>query len=550
TSGAGQDRVILGGGSDTAELGDGDNRVLGDAGENDWTGDDVLTTTTPEEGGVDTITTGAGQDMIAGGQDGDEIDAGNGDNTVLGDQGVITLAGRVVRAVSEDTVNGGADTITTGTGRDVILGGLAGDTIASGDGDDAILGDLGRVSDAGTGTGRMQTLVGEPAGGHDVIASGAGDDMILGGQGNDTLDTGTGEDLAFGDGGVVTFTGTADIVTLLMTDEARGGNDRITSRGATGDDILLGQAGDDRIVAAGADDLIVGDIARIVLSNPAGALANQSAADRLTRMTGVMIDIGGNDTIFGGNGFDIVLGGFGDDVIHGQGGQDILIGDTAILTRQWSARADGSVAERMTIDTNFAFITGGYDQIHGDAGPDIMIGNLGPDLFFGDTASDLIFSDGYAGIFKAVFPLGFGDISMTQRFLYTSNFAGPGALDVVSEAQQDASIGANLNYYPEEPTRPERDRFGTLDGMSMDEIWQAVVNALDDPALLRSLAVLIQSGADVTLIAESLFSSLVEAGLLSGNLPPTVLEALIERLLAVIEAKQAVAEAQLPIAAE
>ena len=530
-------------------LGDGDNRALGESGVNDWTGSDVLTTTTPAEGGADDITTGDGDDLIAGGQDGDVIDAGDGDNTVLGDQGVITLAAGVIRAVSEDRSNGGADRITTGSGRDVIIGGLAGDTIGSGAGDDAILGDLGQISEAGASTGFMRALTGEPGGGDDLIESGSGDDMIIAGQGNDRVDTGTGEDLAFGDSGHVTYRGTADIVTLRMTDEARGGDDRITSRGAVGDDILLGQAGDDRIDAGGADDLIVGDIARMTLSDPAGALANQSAADRLVKLTAVLIDIAGDDTVFAGNGYDIVVGGFGDDVLHGQGGQDILIGDTAIIGRSWTENRDGSVDERMTIDTNFAYVTGGYDQIHGNGGPDIMIGNLGPDLFFGDTANDLIFSDGYAGIFKATFPIGFGDISMTQRFLFTSNFAGPGALDVVSESQQDAAIGANLDLFEDDPTLDDGLGADLGPGLSLEAVWMAVVDAMDDPALLRSLALLIQSGADVTLIAESLLSSLISAGLLTGNLPPTVLEALIERLLDMIEAKEAGA-ASLPIAAE
>lgn len=549
TTGWGHDRVILGGGADIADLGDGNNRVLGDSGTNNWTTNDVLSTSTNAEGGADDITTGSGQDMIAGGQDGDTIDAGDGNNTVLGDQGNITLASGIITAISEDTVNGGADNITTGTGRDVVLGGLLGDTIGSGDGDDIILGDLGRVSDAGAGLGTIRTLVGEPKTGDDIIASGTGDDLILGGQGDDTIDTGTGEDLAFGDGGTVTFTGTADIVTLRMTDEARGGDDTISSFGAVGDDILLGQAGDDRINAGGADDLIVGDIARMTLSDPALALANQSAADRLVNLTAVLINIAGDDTVFAGNGYDIVVGGFGDDVLHGQGGQDILIGDTAIINRSWTANPNGSVSERMTIDTNFAYVTGGYDRIHGDGGPDIMIGNLGPDLFFGDTASDLIFSDGYAGIFKATFPVGFGDISMTQRFLFTSNFAGPGALDVVSESQQDAAIGANLDLFEDEPSLFGGREAEGGQGLLLDDVWMAVVNAMDDPALLRSLALLIQSGADVTLIADSLFASLVSAGVLSGTLPPTVLEALIERLLDMVEAKEADAS-DLPIAAE
>ena len=83
--------------------------------------------------------------------------------------------------------------------------------------------------------------------GDDVIDTGAGDDMVISGLGNDSVITGEGRDLVLGDSGDLAFTKDAKIVSVVMTDKDRGGNDDITGEDSAGDKILLGQFGQDRI---------------------------------------------------------------------------------------------------------------------------------------------------------------------------------------------------------------------------------------------------------------------------------------------------------------
>jgi hypothetical protein len=155
-------------GGDSIEGGEGWNIALGDHGYLDWTasdptrayarahgGDDddagdidriVSTDTGAQYGGNDTITSGSGADVIIGGQGADTIVAGNGWNIVIGDGGELFAAARnvrnwdtvavsgflpmtlgLIRTVQPDV--GGADTITTGSHPDIVLGGAGGDVI-------------------------------------------------------------------------------------------------------------------------------------------------------------------------------------------------------------------------------------------------------------------------------------------------------------------------------------------------------------------------------------------------------------------------------------
>ncbi|MEH6776434.1 MAG: calcium-binding protein, partial [Cereibacter changlensis] len=343
-----------------------------------------------------------------------------------------------------------------------------------------------------------------------------------------------------------------DIVTLEMTDIERGGDDLIYADAEDlGDDILMGQAGNDTIRAGGGDDVILGDIALFTFLHPHDRLPGQSAADRMLRLEATRIDIGGDDLIYGGIGNDIAVAGFGADLMYGGDGQDILIGDTAIITRRWVDEAKGGLTEWLTIDTNFAFIQGGYDHIHGEGDHDVMVGNLGPDMFYGDTAEDAIFSDGYAGLFRAWLPQGFeGRAENDQRYLYTSNFAGAGAVDVVSNAQQNAAIGNPLDAV-EDGSLGKVLTFPGRNALDPD-LWRRTIDMLDEPRMLRAMAQMIAMGADSELLADSMLSSLIEAGLLSGDTDPVMLELLIERLAKVLHqrAQNDAAMGERPLAAE
>src|SRR5205814_398899 len=123
-----------------------------------------------------------------------------------GDSGQISssaVPSRLGLITSIDTGIGGADTIATGSGDDIVIGGAAGDTIGAGEGNNTVFGDSGLIDYAARERGGL--LAGDDSdpsdvdriwsltsgvGGPDTITTGAGDDTILGGADADTIDAG------------------------------------------------------------------------------------------------------------------------------------------------------------------------------------------------------------------------------------------------------------------------------------------------------------------------------------------------------------------------
>ena len=163
TGGIGPNIVIGGIGDDTIEAG-GDaspDVILGDNGRAVFLNGkaQLVETFSPENGGVDTIVAGDGPNILVGGSKGDDITGGaavEGD-IVLGDNGkaLFNEAGELIEIFSTVDLDGagqpfgGDDTIRTGNGADVIIGGSGSDLIeADGDDDfaDIVLGDSGRAT--------------------------------------------------------------------------------------------------------------------------------------------------------------------------------------------------------------------------------------------------------------------------------------------------------------------------------------------------------------------------------------------------------------------
>ena len=274
--------------------------------------------TAPAFGGVDHITDDASDDIILGGQSGDIIGAGAGNNLVFGDNGRITAAKTLLAGgnfssqpitlglvETIESLIGGDDDITTGIGKDIVLGGIGADTIIANDGETSgndgrnlVLGDSGYLDWTADDTGRVYaattaaagTLPGDDSdasdidrifstepddGGHDEITTGGGDDIVLGGEDMDTIVAGAGQNLVFGDSGQITAaaTGAANFSTQPITlglvetiESLIGGDDDITT--GIGRDIVLGGIGADTIIAndgeTGGNDgrnIVLGDSA-------------------------------------------------------------------------------------------------------------------------------------------------------------------------------------------------------------------------------------------------------------------------------------------------
>ena len=213
----------------------------------------------------------------------------------------------------ESTVLAGAgnDFVTSGVGRDSLVGDDGDDTLNAGGGIDTVLAGAGR--DFVTGGAGIDSISGGD--GFDTVFSGTGNDTIDGGLGNDSLNGQDGNDLILGGDGNDRLTGAA-------------GNDVLD--GGLNDDTLKGDAGTDMLFGRDGADLLVGGTENDRLEGEAGA-------DRMRGETGLDTLLGGteadnlsggadNDLLDGGNGNDSLLGDFGNDTVLGGAGDDLVRG--------------------------------------------------------------------------------------------------------------------------------------------------------------------------------------------------------------------------------
>lgn len=424
---SGADTIFGGAGNDSASITDDHNTDVYDLGEGTGDQDAVWFSNFASTNGVNVTFTAndaatyayangfasgsfSGAEIVGGTEYNDTINAGaDSDGQVLYGQG-------------------GADSITGGSGNNVIYGGTGADSISSGAGADRV--DGGDGSDViyyGTGTdtvygGAGDDLVDDVAGWqagpfNDYVDGGDGNDTIYTGDGSDTLLGGAGNDLLFGEDG---------------NDSADGGAGNDTLWGGIGNDTLIGGAGADSIHGeAGNDviDLTANDFA-------ADAAYGGDGDDLITSRTDLD---GGSDSLYGGAGRDTLIAGAGDLVDGGSTGDDI---DTLDLTSApvygtttftFTASGAGTItnsgqtgtfteievirategadsinatgdAGGMVIDAgagndsvfggsgNDSFTGGtGNDSLQGGAGNDTLAGDVGDDRLFGGTGADLIY---------------------------------------------------------------------------------------------------------------------------------------------------------------
>ncbi|MFZ0529420.1 MAG: HYR domain-containing protein [Propionicimonas sp.] len=436
--GAAGDLIVANDG-ETPSSPDGNDVVFGDYGYLDWITAAKPNNPSPRSldqawswfegfGGSDDITTGIRNDFVFGGSGDDIIDASDGQNIVFGDHGRITgletdapnqpildsltvddypiavlqLVEGYVPAGSETIGEfGGADTITTGIGRDMVFGGADGDTIVANDGqndarpdhNNIVFGDYGFVDylindllvteDSSSGepadTTRDIDRVWSDAtathlGGADTITTGAANDIVIGGVANDTIRAGSGSNLVFGDNARLTSMWGIHPDTVYSVHEfaicvletigfpsGQGSDGDDTLYGSPGNDILMGGGGDDVIFGGAGNDLIFGDDGIVKCrngtpydpKNPNGVCAGLGGPISFTATNTRTLSANGNDDlIFAGEGNDIVLGEQGMDVIYGEDGDDLLIGGSNVA---------------LALDT--------IDVIDGGAGTDLITGD-------------------------------------------------------------------------------------------------------------------------------------------------------------------------------
>ncbi|MHC4294389.1 MAG: calcium-binding protein, partial [Planctomycetota bacterium] len=379
--------------TDTIAAGNGNNIVLGDNGKVDYQAGtnllETISTTDPDIGGGDAIDSGSGDDVVLGGVGTDTIAAGNGNNIVLGDNGKVDYqAGtNLLETISTtDADIGGNDAIASGNGNDVILG-VGADTIAAGDGNNIVLGDNGYImylTDGDPADIDLITATDPTIGGNDIITTGAGNDIIIAGTAADTASAGAGNDLVFGDHGKVEGDVDANLLPLAMSVKPFSFTAIYTQNSdGGGNDWLSGDAGEDIILGQQGGDVIWGG----------------DDDDDL---------IGGHNVQGGHDGGDSIDGGAGNDVIAGDNAVILRSADTLNarmreLAGETIYDANGnplitgdlqtdpyltSEREITILDHSFtpASDTWGSDYIAGGAGRDIIFGELGNDVIQGDAS--------------------------------------------------------------------------------------------------------------------------------------------------------------------
>lgn len=340
TSTDGVDLIAAGLNDDFVDAGMGNDMVWGGSGSDELhggAGDDTLYGSV----GDDTVTGGSGDDFVFGGDGQDRVLGGVGSDVLVGGDGNDDLSG----GDNNDTVRGGggADSMTGGAGDDMlsyafdtagvtvnlttngVSGGEAhGDTILAfesvtgGSGDDVLVGDAG-VNQLFGGDGNDVILGGFD---NDWINGGAGNDIMRGGEGSDKLIGAGGSDSIFGGGGSDLLVGGGG------NDDLSGGDNNDVVRGGAGADSMTGGAGNDMLTYASDT---AGVTVNLTNNTASGGEADGDTISAFENVTGgsgndVLIGDAGANQLLGGHGNDVILGGFDNDWIGGGAGNDFIRG--------------------------------------------------------------------------------------------------------------------------------------------------------------------------------------------------------------------------------
>jgi Ca2+-binding RTX toxin-like protein len=334
------------------------------------------------------------------------------------------LDGNGNAAIVGDGAELGNDTITTGSGGDVVVAGLGTDNVTSAGGANIVFGDEGRVGyqDQGDTAGasvlseiRSLYLDGSDAflqGGDDTLTTGTGDDVILGGLGIDDLDTTGGANIVLGDEGFILYqdqldTNGASVLAHVCSLYLDGHGLFIQG----GDDLITTGSGDDIVIAGlGSDTIDAGDGANIVLADE-GCITFQTGSGLRDRIESAYLDGSGrsphdvpeasvgNDLVVTGNGDDVVIGGLGDDMINAGDGANIVLGDEGFVQYQSQLELGEARQELGEIATSFtdggsAFVPGGADTITTGDGDDFVLTGSGHNAVSAGNGTNIVIGDG------------------------------------------------------------------------------------------------------------------------------------------------------------
>lgn len=312
--------------------------------------------------GDDEVAGGSGSDILIGGAGNDYAlyeNSSGGITVDLSHQWTIDKSGNPVSGSGSFAHGGDADgdqlsgieSITGGTGEDILIGDKNANTLNGGDGNDRL--------DGGAG--------------NDTLNGGDGDDtFVYDGQGKDTIDDfNQGEDVLEITGAPKTFTSVLDVIDNAQLD---GNGNTVITFDSKNSLTLLGFTGTLTTV-----DVVFN--APIVGTNGPDDIQGNALANK--------IDGGaGDDTIEGLGGGDTLIGGAGNDWLsYGQSGAAV----TVELVAKGVAITSGGDADGDTA-TLFENIVGSAnaDELTGDSGNNMIAGGVGNDIIDGGAGNDTV----------------------------------------------------------------------------------------------------------------------------------------------------------------
>ena len=254
----------------------------------------------------------------------------NAAGTILVNGGAVAIRGGTATVANTALVQsygqGGNDTITLNEAngalpRANLFGGAGNDTLTGGSGGDMLFGQTG--NDTLLGKGGFDFLFGGSE--NDTLTGGDADDQVFGESGNDRMIWNPGDDTDLNEGG-------AD-------------NDTVEVNGGNGAEVFTTTANGARVRFDRLDpapfSIDIGTSENLVL-NANGGNDTFSATGNLAALIQITVDGGaGDDTLLGSNGIDSLIGGDGNDFIDGQQGNDVARMGAGDDTFQWDP-GDGS----------------------------------------------------------------------------------------------------------------------------------------------------------------------------------------------------------------
>jgi Ca2+-binding RTX toxin-like protein len=305
---------------------------------------------------------GPGNDFLVGGAGNDILEGNEGYDWLYGDIGSDSLYGFTAASpgggASGNYLNGGADYdyLVGDDGGDSIYDNAAGNTVYGNAGADFI--DL------------------RGSGDYNYVSAGAGNDTIHGGSAGDTIWCGPDDDRVWGYGGADNIFGEDGDDQLVGDDGTVDGGVADYISGGDGRDSLYGNGGNDDLYGGGDNDWIYGNAGADTISGGDGD-------DTLVGDSGDL-DIGQNDTLYGGNGADSLYGNGGNDDLYGNAGADLLAGNGG------DDYMVGGTDSEFDADSLYGWT--GNDTLYGGGGPDELSGWTGNDFLNGQSGDDKLWA--------------------------------------------------------------------------------------------------------------------------------------------------------------